>query len=83
MPKTTYSMAPEEFAELRAAVAAVSVQDVAMGRVLSLMLLHLGHAYGLDPAAEDARLAALAQAQAEAAAAAVEEAPAPAPESAP
>ena len=34
-------MSPEEVAELRAAVAAVAVQDVALGRVLSLLVEHL------------------------------------------
>ena len=34
-------MSPEEVAELRAAVAAVSAQDVALGRVLSLLVEHL------------------------------------------
>jgi len=54
-------MQPEEFAELRALAAKVMVQDVQLGRVLDLIILHLGHAQGLDPAAEDARLAAEAR----------------------
>lgn len=75
MPAMKYGMSPEEFAEARAAVAAISVQDVALGRVLSLLLLHLGHAYGLDPAVEDARLKAEAEAEAKAAAEAEASAP--------
>ena len=50
-------MSPDQFAELRANVAAVKEQDVHLGRVLELLVLHLGHAHGLDTAAEDARLA--------------------------
>jgi len=66
-PAVDMAMSPEEFAELRAGVAAVGVQDVQLGRVLDLLVLHLGHAHGLDPAQEDARLAAKAEEDAKAA----------------
>lgn len=56
--KVSMQMSPEEFAELRAAVAAVRQQDVHLGRVLELFVLHLGHAHGLDPTAEDAKVRA-------------------------
>jgi hypothetical protein len=86
-PPVSMAMSPEEFAELRAQVAALGQQDVVLSRVLTSMLLHLGHAHDLDPAAEDARLAKeaedarLAQEAADAkaaeeAAASVEQAPA-------
>ena len=68
-PAVDMAMSPEEFAELRAGVAAVGVQDVQLGRVLDLLVLHLGHAHGLDPAAEDAK----AKEEADAAAAKAEE----------
>jgi hypothetical protein len=57
-PAVDMTMQPTEFAELRAAVATVSQQDAHLGRVLSLLVLHLGHSHGLDPAVEDARLKA-------------------------
>jgi hypothetical protein len=60
-PAVDMAMQPAEFAELRAAVATVSQQDVHLGRVLSLLVLHLGHSHGLDPAQEDARLKAEAR----------------------
>jgi len=55
-PAVEMQMQPEEFAELRAQVAAIGQQDVVLGRVLDALVLHLGHAHGLDPVAEDARL---------------------------
>jgi hypothetical protein len=71
------AMSPEEFAELRASVAAIGQNDVVLGRVLTSMLLHLGHAHDLDPAVEDARLAKEAEdAKAAEEAAKVEQAPA-------
>ena len=68
------AMQPEEFAELRAAVAEISQSDVRLGRVLEMLTLHLGHAHDLDPVVEDAKLAAAAEeaAKAEAEAAAAE-----------
>ena|SRR2546421_7146566 len=60
-PAPEMQMSPDELAELRAAAAAVGRQDVQLGRVLDLLILHLGHAHGLDPATEDARLAAEAR----------------------
>ena len=56
-PPVEMAMSPDEFAELRAQVAALGQQDVVLGRVLTSMLLHLGHAHDLDPTVEDARLA--------------------------
>jgi len=72
-PAAEMQMSPDEFAELRAGVAAVSVQDVQLGRVLDLLVLHLGHAHGLDPAVEDAKAKAAAEEQAAAEAAKAEE----------
>jgi len=72
-PPVSMAMSPEEFAELRAAVASISQQDVMLGRVLTLLVLHLGHAHDLDPTVEDARLAALAKEAEDAAAAKAEE----------
>ena len=69
-PPVVMTMSPDEFAELRAAAAAVGQQDVQLGRVLDLLVLHLGHAHDLDPTVEDAK----AQAAAEEAAKAAEEA---------
>ncbi len=69
-PQVALTMSPDEFAELRAAAAAVGQQDVQLGRVLDLLVLHLGHAHDLDPTVEDAK----AQAAAEEAAKAAEEA---------
>ena len=66
-PAVEMKMQPEEFAELRAAVARVAQQDVHLGRVLELLVLHLGHAHGLDPTVEDARLAKKAREDARAA----------------
>src|SRR6266581_4347050 len=60
-------MSPEDFAELRARVAVIAQQDIHLGRVLDLLVLHLGHAHGLDPAVEDARLARKAREDARAA----------------
>ena len=54
-PEVQMQMQPEEFAELRAAVAAVKQQDVHLGRVLELLAHHVGHAHGLDAAIEDAK----------------------------
>jgi len=80
-PPVVLQMTPEEFAELRAQVAALGQQDVVLGRVLSAMLLHLGHAHDLDPAVEDAKAQAAAEQAAKeeeaAAAKAAEEAAAP------
>jgi len=80
-PQVDMAMSPDEFAELRAGVAAISQQDFHLGRVLELLVLHLGHAHCLDPAQEDARLKAEAETKAAeeakaAEAAPVEEAPA-------
>ena len=82
-PQVEMQMQPSEFAELRAAVAAVSQQDVHLGRVLDMIVLHLGHAHGLDPAAEDAKAKAAAEEEAKAAEAATAPAPAPAEAEAP
>jgi len=54
-------MTPEEFAGLRAQVAAISLQDFHLGRFLTDLLVHLGHAHGLDATQEDARLATKAR----------------------
>jgi hypothetical protein len=51
-------MLPGEFADLRAQAALIGQTDVQLGRLLDTLILHLGHAHGLDIAAEDARLAA-------------------------
>ncbi len=48
-------MQPHEFQELRDQAADIGQQDVKLGRFLDLLLLHLGHAHGLDPAEEDAK----------------------------
>lgn len=61
MPDTEMTMQPEEFAELRASVAAIKLQDVQLGRVLDVLVLHLGHSHGLDPVVEDAKAAAEAR----------------------
>lgn len=66
-PAVEMKMAPEDFANLRADVASVKERDVHLGRVLDALLLHLGHAHGLDPAVEDARLAKKAKEDARAA----------------
>jgi len=66
-PAGEMKMTPEDFAALRADVARIGLSDVQLGRVLSALLLHLGHAHGLDPAVEDARLAAKARQDARAA----------------
>lgn len=58
---SSMAMTPEEFAELRAGAASVSHTDVHLGRVLTLLVLHLGHAHGLDPAVEDAKAKAVAR----------------------
>jgi len=68
-PPVEMKMSPDEFAELRAQAAAVGVQDVHLGRVLDLIILHLGHAHDLDPAVEDAKAKAAAEEQAAAASA--------------
>ena len=60
-PADGMKMTPEDFAALRADVARIGLSDVQLGRVLTALLLHLGHAHGLDPVAEDARLAAKAR----------------------
>ncbi len=60
-PQVALTMSPDEFAELRAAAAAVGQQDVQLGRVLDLLVLHLGHAHDLDPAVEDAKAQAAAE----------------------
>jgi hypothetical protein len=57
-PPVEMVMSPEEFAELRAAVAAIGQTDVQLGRVLDMLVLHLAHAHDLDPTVEDARLKA-------------------------
>jgi hypothetical protein len=51
-------MQSSEFQELRDQAAAIGLQDVQLGRVLDLIILHLGHAHGLDPAEEDAKVEA-------------------------
>ena len=63
MPKADMQMSPEDFAALRAQAAAISVQDFHLGRFLTDLLGHLGHAHGLDAAQEDARMAAEARKQ--------------------
>lgn len=65
-PEVELKMTPEEFAELRAAVAVVKQQDVHLGRVLEQLVLHVGHAHGLDPAVEDAKARAKAEEEANA-----------------
>lgn len=65
-PEVQMQMQPEEFAELRAAVAAVKQQDVHLGRVLELLAHHVGHAHGLDAAVEDAKAKARAEEEANA-----------------
>jgi len=86
-PPVVLQMTPDEFAELRAAAAAVGQQDVQLGRVLDLLVLHLGHAHDLDPAVEDAKAQAAAEEAAKeeeaAAAKAAEEAAAPVAPTAP
>jgi hypothetical protein len=57
-PKADMKMSPEDFAGLRAQAAAISQQDFHLGRFLTDLLVHLGHAHGLDAAQEDVRLAA-------------------------
>jgi hypothetical protein len=57
MANVEMTMQPDEFADLRAQVAAIAQGDVQLGRVLDLLVLHLGHSHGLDPVVEDARLA--------------------------
>jgi hypothetical protein len=64
MAQDVFKMSPEEFSDLRAQVAAIGQQDVQLGRVLTALVLHLGHAHGLDPVQEDARLAAEARVKA-------------------
>lgn len=59
---TEMKMQPTEFAALRAQAAAISLGDFHLGRFLSDLLGHVGHAFGLDAASEDARLAAEARA---------------------
>jgi peptidoglycan hydrolase CwlO-like protein len=54
-------MSPDEFAELRTQATAIGVQDNQLGKMLNSLILHLGHAFGLDPAQEDARIAAKAR----------------------
>jgi hypothetical protein len=56
MADVEMTMQPDEFAELRAAVADIALSDVKLGRALDLLVLHLGHSHGLDPVVEDARL---------------------------
>jgi hypothetical protein len=63
-PAVEMKMTPDEFAELRAQATAASQNDFHLGRVLDLLILHLGHSHGLDPVAEDARLKAEAQVKA-------------------
>lgn len=53
-----FKMTPVEFADLRALVADIGQSDVRLGRVLEVLVLHIGHSYGLDPVEEDARLKA-------------------------
>jgi hypothetical protein len=54
-------MSPADMAELRGHVAAIAQGDVQLGRALQLIVLHLSHAHGLDPAVEDAKAKALAE----------------------
>jgi hypothetical protein len=56
MENVEMTMQPDEFADLRAQVAAIAQGDVQLGHVLDLLVLHLGHSHGLDPVVEDARL---------------------------
>jgi len=65
-PKADMKMSPEDFAGLRAQAAAISQQDFHLGRFLTDLLVHLGHAHGLDAAQEDVRLAAEARKKARA-----------------
>jgi hypothetical protein len=60
-PEVQMQMTPEEFAELRSHVALIKQQDVHLGRVLEQLVLHVGHAHGLDPAFEDAKARAAAE----------------------
>ena len=60
-PAVEMKMQPNEFAALRAKVAAVKEHDFHLGTLLESLVLHLAHAHGLDPATEDARLAAEAE----------------------
>jgi hypothetical protein len=57
-PANSMKMQPEDFAGLRAQAAAIGQQDIHLGRMLDNIILHLGHVFDLDPAKEDARLAA-------------------------
>lgn len=45
-----FKMQPDELRELHAHAAAVGERDVHLGRLLTLMVHHLGHAHGLDMA---------------------------------
>lgn len=65
------AMTPQEFADLRTAVA--KVQDNALQPVLVQIVAFLGRASGLDAASEDARLAKEAKEKAEADAKAAQE----------
>src|SRR5258706_13288023 len=66
MAQDAFKMSPEEFSDIRAQVAAIGQQDVQLGCLLTALVLHLGHAHGLDPVQEDARLAAEARVKARA-----------------
>jgi hypothetical protein len=48
-------MSVDELQELQDAVAYIALRDVHLGRVLDLLVLHVAHAHGLDPAAEAAK----------------------------
>lgn len=54
---TDLKMTPAEFAELRSEANRITTQDFHLGRFLQVIVSHLGHAHGLDAAAEDARIA--------------------------
>ena len=81
-PPAEMQMQPAEFAELRRAVADLKERDIHLGRALEQIVLHLGHAHGLDPAQEDAKAREEeAHARAEAEKAASEQTEQPAQES--
>jgi hypothetical protein len=56
-PSVVMKMSPDAFAELRAQATTIGVQDNQLGKMLHNLILHIGHAFGLDPVQEDARLA--------------------------
>jgi hypothetical protein len=58
VPKVDMKMTPDDFAALRAQATTIGVQDRQLGGMLHSLILHIGHVFGLDPAQEDARIAA-------------------------